>query len=286
MTSMTDISAATVAARETTHVLARENARHDSGRFGAQEHTAPELALTGLADADSSLAAGGDPLAGPYAPGQPVYATIVYEEYASEFDEHPVHVGTQKADVAGILDTLPLDDVTHLRDEIYADTDHIFYALQEQGALTHPDYPFRVELDRGDLDAYADYREVNEQADPVAETAIPAIENLTAAVDARKAEIARLQEQLAEAQAEKEAGEERIIRAIALRAHPTAAGIVVQLDHPRYPVEVFDADNEWVDISEEGEAALVAAIREHLGDDPAVVGGRGTARVVELRPAE
>jgi hypothetical protein len=248
-----------------TAAAARENARQTTGQFGAQDHTDPELALMG-----------------PYEPGQPVYATVTFEEYLHENDDHPRQVATQKVDIAGVLDTLRLDDADVLRSDPWTDSDFIVYELRKQGALTHPDHPFELDINAGDLDAYLDYRGVHDIADPIAETAKPALDNLAAAAAARKAEIKALQERLAEAQAAQEAAVERILRELGLRADPSAVRLVVMLDHPRYPVELYDADDKWVDIGEEAEHRLVAEIREHLGDDPGVVGGRGTARLVEL----
>ena len=250
-------------------VAARENARETDGQFGAQEHSAPELALRG-----------------PYEPGQPVHIAVTYEEYRSEHDEHPEQVHTQKVDLVNVLDTWPLEAVQHLQSDPWADASSVIYDLQETGELTHPSHPFSVDFTGSDLGAYIEYRETNDLDEPISEKASPVMENLVAAVSAQQAEIKNLHALLAEAEALKEAGEERIIRAIALAAHPTAATITVQLDHHRYPVEIYDENQQWVNIGEEREQALVAEIRKHLGDDPGVVGGRGTARVIDLHPTE
>lgn len=258
MVTMTDINP--------TAAIARETARTTTGQFGTQEHSTPEIAL-----------------AGPYKPGQPVYAKVTFEEYASEHDEYPIQTATQKVDIVGVLDTLPLDQIQSLRDDPYAHHDDIGYALQASGEFTHPAHPFQLDLDRGDLDAYADHREIHGQIEPVADKVVPAVENLLAARTQRQADIAALQEQLAEQVELKEKAEESILRSIASKYHPAAVRATFQLDHPRYPVELWDDASAWIDLGPEKEQEIVDEVRRTLGEDPGVVGGRGTARLVDLR---
>jgi len=263
MTGMTDISPAAVAAREA--------ARTHTGQFGAQEHSAPELGL----DSGPFLA---------YEPGQPIRATVEFHDYADHRDDEPQTIERQAVDIASILDTMPLDQVKELRDDPYAFSDDIVYELQSQGALTQGYMPFGpLELDAGDIEAYYDYRELRGLTDPIAETATPAVSNLAAVARARRDDIDKLRQQIAELEAEKEQAEERVIRQIFADVHPNAATAVVQIDHHRHPVEVYNAAGDWLNIGEDEEQRLVAEITKHLGADPAVVGGRGTARVVELQ---
>lgn len=254
---MTDINAA-----------ARENAREETGRFGVQAHSTPEVSLSV-----------------PYVPGQPVYATISFEEYASAEDDHPVDVHTQKVDISAILDAMPLKDINTLRDNTPYVGDDIVHTLQQMDELTHPSFPFEVRFGEADLDAYADYREANGQTNPLAEKPAPSVENLSAVRSAQKNEVAQLYAQLAELETANERTEARILGALAQKAVSGASQIVVQLDHPKYPVEVYDADGKWVDLGEEGEKTLVEEIRSALGEDSGAVGGRGTARVVDIDEA-
>lgn len=253
---MTDINPAAAAARE--------SARTATGKFGAQEHSAPELSLSTT-----------------YVPGQPVYATVTYQEYASEHDEHPVEIFTQKVDIASVLDTMSLEDVEHLRADPWADGDSIVYALQSAGELTHPAHPFELNVEGEDLAPYTEYRSARAQSDPLAERPSPSLVNLSAALAAHNDAISALREQIAEAEAEKEKTEERILRTLGQKACPNAKTLVVQLDHSRYPVEVYDAGG-WVNLGEEAEHRLAEEIRAVLGTDASVVGGRGTSRVIEL----
>lgn len=254
---MTDINP-TVAA-------ARESARHPTGQFGTQEHTAPELELRG-----------------PYLPGQPVLIDVTYEEYHSEHDENPEQVHTQKVDVASVLDTWPLEAVQHLQSDPWADSDSIIFQLQGTGELTHPSHPFTVDFHGADLDAYIHYRESTGLGDPVAEKALPSVENLRTALAAQDSELAALHAQLAELESWKAKTEDQVFRAVTLAAHPEAAKLVVQADHHRYPVELYDASGEYIKITEDQESTLIEQFREVLGEDPAVLGSYRAPRAIDL----
>jgi len=219
-----------------------------------------------------------------YEPGQPIRAWVEFHERENLDNTGPI--AHQKVDIASILDTKPLAEVIELRDNPYAFSDDIVDTLRKHGALTHPDAAVSpLDLDLGDVEAYADYRQLRGQHDPIAAEAKPSVANLAAVVAARQDDIDNLRRQLADLEEEKEKAEERVIRQIVLDSYPDAKLVTVQLDHPKYPVELFDEHGEWVNIGEDGERVLAAEIRGALGDDPNVVGGRGTARVIELAEA-
>jgi hypothetical protein len=245
MTGMTDINASAEAAREI--------ARTETGRFGAQEHSAPELALPE-----------------PFGEASPVTATIVYEEYVSEFDEHPHQVATQKVDIRSVLDTVDLESVSYM-DAGMGEADWIRDELGKQGALTHPDHPFELRFDREVLDAYYDYRETNGLTGASDTPAAPAVSNLQSVLHSDRQRAADLRRELAEAEDAVIAAQARIIAAVTAKSVPNAARIVVQRDHHRYPVEVYDEAGEWVNLGADGEDELFDEIRDALGDE--FVGG-------------
>jgi len=261
MIGMTDINPAAKAALE--------DHRKPNGRFGAQDNSSPELAL-----------------GGEYVPGQPVYGTMTFEEYAHPRDEDPTQVGVQKVDVASILDTFPLDEVQTMVSDPYAYSDDIGYKLQSQGALTHPSHPFVFTPDVDELDAYLDYRTRNGLTEALAEEAAPAPENLAAAWMATKDAIAALADERARLEEQKEAAEESLIRAVMTAANVDADVVALQLDDPKAPVTAYSANPTGftpVQLDPEAQTRIVSELRRHLGEDPGVVGGRGTSRVVTLR---
>lgn len=248
--------------------LAREHARDQAtGQFGEQHHSVPEFGL----EPD-----------GPYVPGQPIRATVEYLEYESPTDEDPQTIELQSIDIAGVLDTLSLDDVKQLRDEPYVYTDDIVYTLQLTGELTRPDMPFGpLALNAGDVEAYADYREVNGLTDPISEEVQPSVRNLADVVTAKRDDIAALQAQIDAVRAEKATAEERLLRRYISGMYPEATSLVLQMDHHRYPVELFD-DNGWVRITQEEERRLMTGVTGLVGTDPESVGQRGKPRTITL----
>lgn len=258
---MTDINDAAAAARE--------NARTHSGQFGEQEHSAPELNLSPAA----------------YSPGQPVHATVIFQVFASEHDDHPVEFITKSVDIAPAMNAMHLSKVQQIPSDPWTHGDQIVMDLYSVGDLTPSEHPFELSVTAHDLAPYLAYRESLGKDEPVAERVLSSRENLTTVLSDCNATIASLRQQLAQAETEKEEAEQRILRALAREVVPGASQIVVQLDHHRYPVEVYDADGKWVNLGEEGEQRLVDEIRAALGEDPATVGGRGTARVVDINDA-
>ncbi len=247
-----------------------------------------ERAHTGV---EQGLPAGYNRIDGPYEPGQPVRATVEYHEYADQYDEDPKII-TQDVDVAGVLDTLPLEDVTYLIEDQYADTDRIVYALQSAGSLIHPDMPFGVlQLDEGDLEAYEDWRKVNKRTAPIADRVRPNPIDLKAVIDARKKETARVAARLAAAREEEEAAETAAVKAIVGDQIPELAYLVLHKGHPKYQLEPFRMvkgqdgveKEEWIDLGQDRENELWASIVAVVGEDSPVLGGRGTANLIDFR---
>ncbi|WP_143015806.1 hypothetical protein [Microbacterium sp. 77mftsu3.1] len=239
--------------------------------------------LAAVAAERSAQAAAGTGELLSFEPGQPIKASITHREYRDNNDDEGIIVGTQEVDIAGVLDALPLETLEFIGIDPWADKDHIVQTLQPQGALIHGEMPFdALDIDQGDLEAYIDYRKLNGLTEPVAAQPAPSVKNLLAVAAARKSEADSLREQAAALDAEREEAEEGVIRAIVGDAVPGAVRVTVQHDHHKYPLEFWDADGQYIIVGEQLEKQLVKNITDTLGPESGVLGGRGTAHIVEL----
>ena len=110
------------------------------------------------------------------------------------------------------------------------------------------------------------------------------VEDLLTVIASNKTEADRLRAEAAEADAAREKAEEQLIGALAAELDPRIARVVLNAGHPKYPVEFFDDEDAWLDFGKHAEEQFISKVTDLIGDSPDAVGGRGTARLVDIRP--